>query len=35
MTHLRTLKNEEVIVPNSLILNSQVVNYSSLARTQG
>ena len=35
VTHLRSLKNEEVIVPNSLILNSQVINYSSLARKQG
>ncbi|MGH7335326.1 MAG: mechanosensitive ion channel family protein, partial [Candidatus Rokuibacteriota bacterium] len=35
VTHVRSLKNEEVIVPNSLILNSQVVNYTSLARTQG
>jgi small-conductance mechanosensitive channel len=34
-THLRTLKNEEVVVPNSLLLNSQVVNYSSLAAKQG
>ena len=34
-THLRTIKNEEVIVPNSLILNTQVVNYSSLARERG
>jgi small-conductance mechanosensitive channel len=35
VTHLCSLKNEEVIVPNSLIVNSQVVNYSSLARKQG
>jgi small-conductance mechanosensitive channel len=35
VTHVRSLKNEEVIVPNSLILNSQVVNYSSLAGAQG
>jgi hypothetical protein len=31
-THLRTIKNEEIIMPNSLILNTHVVNYSSLAR---
>ena len=30
VTHLRTVKNEEVIVPNSTILNSEVVNYSAL-----
>ena len=35
VTHLRSLKNEELIIPNSLILNSQVTNYSSLARTHG
>jgi small-conductance mechanosensitive channel len=34
-THLRTSKNEEVIVPNSLIINTEVVNYSSLARIGG
>ncbi len=35
VTHLKTRKNEEVIVPNSLILNSQVVNYSSTAHEKG
>ena len=35
VTHLRSHKNEEIIVPNSLILNSQVINYSSLAGKQG
>jgi small-conductance mechanosensitive channel len=35
VTHLRTIKNEEVIVPNSKILTSEVVNYSTLAKTQG
>lgn len=35
VTHLRSLKGEEVIVPNSLILSSKVVNYSSLAGKQG
>jgi small-conductance mechanosensitive channel len=35
VTHLTTIKNEEIIVPNSLILNSHVINYSSLAREQG
>ena len=34
-THLRTLKNEEVTIPNSQLLNGQVVNYSSLATRQG
>jgi small-conductance mechanosensitive channel len=35
VTHLRSLKNEEVVLPNSQILNGQVINYSSLARKQG
>jgi small-conductance mechanosensitive channel len=35
VTHLRTIKNEEVIIPNSTILNSEIVNYSTLARTKG
>lgn len=35
VTHLRTLKNEEVTIANSLILNGYVVNYSSLAEEQG
>ena len=35
VTHLRTPKNEEVIVPNSVVLQSHVVNYSKLARTHG
>jgi small-conductance mechanosensitive channel len=34
-TFLRTLKNEQVIVPNSVILNSLIVNYSALARQPG
>ena len=35
VTHLRTIKNEEVIVPNSTILASEVTNYSSMARERG
>jgi len=35
VTHLRTIKNEEVSVPNSQILSGNVVNYSSLAREKG
>jgi small-conductance mechanosensitive channel len=34
-THLRSLKNEELVIPNSQILGSQVLNYSSLAQTRG
>jgi small-conductance mechanosensitive channel len=35
VTHLRSVKNEELVMPNSLILNSNLVNYSSLAREHG
>jgi small-conductance mechanosensitive channel len=35
VTHLRTIKNEEVIVPNSAILANEVINYSSMARDRG
>jgi small-conductance mechanosensitive channel len=35
VTHLRTVKNEEIIVPNSTLLGNSVVNYSTLARTRG
>ena len=35
VTHLRTIKNEVVAVPNSKIVNEEVVNYSALARTEG
>ncbi len=35
VTHLTTVKNEEVVIPNSSILNHEVVNYSSLARRLG
>jgi small-conductance mechanosensitive channel len=35
ITRLKTVKNEEVIIPNSQILNAEVVNYSSLASRDG
>ncbi|MDN0075118.1 mechanosensitive ion channel family protein [Crenobacter sp. SG2303] len=35
VTHLRTIKNEEVTIPNSQILNGEVTNFSSMAGTQG
>lgn len=35
VTRLRTVKNEEIIVPNSLILNTSVLNYSALAASRG
>jgi len=35
VTHIRTLKNEDLVVPNSTILATQVTNYSSMARERG
>jgi len=35
VTYLRTIKNEEIIVPNSIILSSHVTNYSTLASARG
>jgi small-conductance mechanosensitive channel len=34
-THLRTIKNEEVIVPNSVVVGQEVVNLSSFAKDRG
>ena len=34
-TYLRSPKNEEISIPNSAILNGEVVNYSALARDKG
>ena len=35
VTHLRSFKNEEIVIPNSQILAGEVVNYSSLAKEHG
>ncbi|RPI13496.1 MAG: mechanosensitive ion channel family protein [Lysobacterales bacterium] len=35
VTHLRNMRNEEIIVPNSEILGSTVINYTSLGRSEG
>jgi small-conductance mechanosensitive channel len=35
VTHLRTPKNEELVVPNSTILGAEIVNYSSMAKERG
>lgn len=35
ITYLRSITNEIIAVPNSSIVNTAVVNYSSLARTKG
>ena len=35
VTRIRTIKNVDVSIPNSLVLNSHIVNFSSCARTEG
>lgn len=35
VTRIRTPKNERIIMPNSTILNTEVVNYSQIAREEG
>jgi small-conductance mechanosensitive channel len=35
VTQLRTEKNEEVVLPNSMVLNSHIVNFSKLAAEPG
>jgi small-conductance mechanosensitive channel len=35
VTHVRSVKNEEIVVPNSTLLGTHVVNYSALARSRG
>jgi len=35
VTHVRSTKNEEVVIPNSTILQTHVINYSTLARQHG
>ena len=34
-TRLRSLKNEEIIIPNSTVLNSSIINFSTQAQTNG
>ena len=34
-TYLRSFKNEQIVIPNSLILNTEVVNYSTLVPESG
>lgn len=35
VTRLRSVKNEEIVIPNSVMLNSSVINYSIRARDKG
>jgi small-conductance mechanosensitive channel len=35
VTRLRSFKNEEIVIPNSILLNSNILNYSSRARESG
>jgi small-conductance mechanosensitive channel len=34
-THLQTFQKEEVVIPNSVVLGSHVINYSFLGQTEG
>ena len=35
VTHIQTPKNEEAVIPNSTILNSEVINYTTMAKSHG
>lgn len=35
VTNLLSLKHENIVIPNSTILNSEVINYSTLAKDEG
>lgn len=35
VTRLRSLKNEEIVIPNSILLNNKITNYSSKANELG
>lgn len=35
VTRLRSVKNEEIVIPNSLLLNSNVINFSARAKQSG
>jgi len=35
VTRLRTIKNEEIVFPNSVLLNTSIVNYSTMAKDKG
>ena len=34
-TQIRTIKNEEITIPNSIVLNTSVINYTRKAKTSG
>ena len=35
VTHVLTAKNEEAVIPNSVILSSEIVNYSTMSKAEG
>lgn len=35
VTNMRSLKNEMIVIPNSALLNNEVINFSALAETNG
>ena len=35
VTRIKTAKNVEITVPNAMVLNNHIINYSTLAETEG
>lgn len=35
VTHIRTIKNEDITIPNAMIMNAHIVNYSACAKEEG
>ena len=35
VTRLRSVKNEEIVIPNSVLLNSNIINYNTRANDRG
>jgi small-conductance mechanosensitive channel len=35
VTHIRTIKNEDITIPNAMIMNTHIVNYSARAKEEG
>ena len=35
VTRIRTIKNEEITIPNSAVLSGNTTNYTTMAKTEG
>ncbi|WP_119070995.1 mechanosensitive ion channel family protein [Aggregatilinea lenta] len=35
VTRIQTIKNEQIAIPNSLVLDNEIVNYATMAETEG